>query len=37
MTKEEIISFNILLLGDSTVGKTAFILRYCEIKLMKIL
>ena len=32
MTKEEIISFKILLLGDSTVGKTAFILRFCEDK-----
>ena len=32
MTKEEIISFKILLLGDSTVGKTAFILRFCEGK-----
>ena len=30
--KEEIISFKILLLGDSTVGKTAFILRFCEDK-----
>ena len=32
MTKEEIISFKILLLGDSTVGKTAFILLFCEDK-----
>ena len=32
MTKEEIISFKILLLGDKTVGKTAFILRFCEDK-----
>ena len=32
MTKEEIISFKILLLGDSTVGKTAFIVRFCEDK-----
>ena len=31
-TKEEILSFKILLLGDSTVGKTAFILRFCEDK-----
>ena len=30
--KEEIHSFKILLLGDSTVGKTAFILRFCEDK-----
>ena len=32
MSKEEIISFKILLLGDSGVGKTAFILRFCEDK-----
>ena len=32
MAKEEVISFKILLLGDSTVGKTAFILRFCEDK-----
>jgi Ras-related protein Rab-1A len=36
MTKEEeeeaMISFKILLLGDSTVGKSAFILRFCENK-----
>ena len=31
-TKEEILSFKILLLGDSTVGKTAFIVRFCEDK-----
>ena len=31
-TKEEILSFKIFLLGDSTVGKTAFILRFCEDK-----
>ena len=30
--KEEIISFKILLLGDSTVGKSSFILRFCEDK-----
>jgi small GTP-binding protein len=30
--KEEIISFKILLLGDTSVGKTAFILRFCEDK-----
>ena len=27
---EDIISFKVLLLGDSMVGKTAFILRFCE-------
>ena len=32
MSIEEIISFKILLLGDSGVGKTAFILRFCEDK-----
>ena len=32
MSKDEIISFKILLLGDSGVGKTAFILRFCEDK-----
>ena len=32
MSKEEIISFKILLLGDSGVGKTAFILRFCDDK-----
>ena len=30
--KEDIISFKLLLLGDSTVGKTAFILRFCDDK-----
>ena len=30
--REEVISFKILLLGDSSVGKTAFILRFCEDK-----
>ena len=30
--REEIISFKLLLLGDSTVGKTAFILRFCDDK-----
>ena len=30
--KEEIITFKLLLLGNSTVGKTAFILRFCEDK-----
>ena len=30
--KDEIICFKILLLGDSSVGKTAFILRFCEDK-----
>ena len=33
--KEEILSFKILLLGDSTVGKTAFILRFCEDKFVE--
>ena len=28
--KEDIICFKLLLLGDSSVGKTAFILRFCE-------
>ena len=28
--KEEIICFKILLLGDSSVGKSAFIVRFCE-------
>ena len=32
MSKDEIISFKILLLGDSGVGKTAFILRFCDGK-----
>ena len=32
MSNEEIISFKILLLGDSGVGKSAFILRFCEDK-----
>ena len=30
--REEIISYKLLLLGDSTVGKTAFILRFCDDK-----
>ena len=30
--EEAMISFKILLLGDSTVGKSAFILRFCENK-----
>ena len=31
-TKEETLACKILLLGDSTVGKTSFILRFCEDK-----
>lgn len=31
-TKDEKISFKIILLGDSTVGKTSLILRFCEGK-----
>ena len=31
-TKEETLACKILLLGDSTVGKTSFILRFCEGK-----
>jgi len=30
--KEEIISFKLMLLGDTSVGKTSFILRFCDDK-----
>ena len=30
--KEEIILFRVLIVGNSTVGKTSFLLRFCEDK-----